>query len=265
MTKLPITVCVVAGNEAHRIRRALESVQGWTTEIVLAIDDKVTDGTDKIAKGYDAKIISQPWRGHAAHRDFAAAHATQPWLLAIDADEVISPALREEIVAALTSSPANPPPAAYSFPRCTFFCGRWIRHGDWYPDRKARLWRRGQAHWSNDLLHEKLVVEGRVESLRGDLTHYSMESLDHFTRKSITVSNLFVRQKLERTPPSNTRGMWVRPWWRFVRGYFLRLGFLDGWQGYAIARMVAFETFLRYAKLREAQSSQAVEANRPRS
>ena len=95
MTKLPISVCLVAGNEAHRIRRTLDSVQGWTTEIILAIDDKVTDGTDTIARSYGAKIISQPWRGHAVHRNFASAHATQTWLLAIDADEVVPPALRE--------------------------------------------------------------------------------------------------------------------------------------------------------------------------
>ncbi len=93
--RLPIAVCLVAGNEAHRIARTLESVQGWTSEMILAIDDKVTDGTDKIAATYGAKVFSQPWRGHAAHRNFASANATQPWLLAIDADEVVSDKLRD--------------------------------------------------------------------------------------------------------------------------------------------------------------------------
>jgi glycosyltransferase involved in cell wall biosynthesis len=257
MTKLPISVCIVAGNEARRIRRALDSVTGWTSELILAIDDKVTDGSDKIAEGFGAKVFCKPWEGHSAHRNFASGQATQPWLLGLDADEVVSPKLRDEIISALTRSKAKPLPEAYSFPRCTFFCGRWIRHGDWYPDRKVRLWRRGQGHWCGGHLHEKLIVNGRIEPLHGDLLHYSMDNLDHFTRKSVTVSNLFVRQKLECGQRASRLEMGIRPWWRFMRGYLLRLGFLDGWQGYAIARMIAFETFLRYAKLREAQAENA--------
>src|ERR1035437_466560 len=99
MTKLPISVCLVAGNEAHRIRRTLDSVQGWTDEIILAIDDKVTDGTDKIAETYGAKVFSQSWRGHAAHRNFASSHATQPWLLAIEAEEGVSGPPRAAVIA----------------------------------------------------------------------------------------------------------------------------------------------------------------------
>ena len=107
MTRLPISVCIVAGNEAHRIRATLDSVKEWTSEIILAIDDKVTDGTDKIAEGYGAKVFSQPWRGHAGHRNFASSHATQPWLLAIDADEVVSERLRDEIIAAFQTHGAK--------------------------------------------------------------------------------------------------------------------------------------------------------------
>jgi glycosyltransferase involved in cell wall biosynthesis len=251
---LPVSVCIIAGNEALRIRRALESVSGWVAEIVVATDDSMTDGTDKIAGSYGAKIFRQPWQGHAAHRNFASEKATQPWLLAIDADEEVSPALRDEIIRTISTMPGESPVVAYSFPRCTLYCGRWIRHGDWYPDRKVRLWRRDEAHWTGGTLHEKLLVRGAVGRLRGDLLHYSMESLDHHTRKSIMVSNLFLNRELEQRRRANFLGLWTRPWWRFVRGYFLRRGFLDGWQGYTIARMVAFETFLRYAKLRESQS-----------
>jgi glycosyltransferase involved in cell wall biosynthesis len=250
----PISVCMIAGNEAQRIRRALDSVAGWVGEIIVATDEKTTDGTEQIAGSFGAKIFREPWKGHAAHRNFVSDKAAQPWILALDADEEIPPALRDEIIQAISRAEINSKFAAYSFPRCTLFCGRWIRHGDWYPDRKVRLWQRGQARWSNVQLHEKLLVEGAVGWLENDLLHYSMDDLDHFTRKSLMVSNLFVREKLERYSQSNTLEMWIRPWWRFTRGYFLRLGFLDGWQGYAIARMIAFETFLRYAKLREAQA-----------
>jgi glycosyltransferase involved in cell wall biosynthesis len=264
-TKLPISVCMIAGNEARRIRRALDSVSGWAAEIIVVTDDKVTDGTEQIAEACGAKVFRQPWQGHSAHRNFASEKAAQPWLLGLDADEVVSPELRDEIQKLFSGPEKFRLFTAFSFPRCTFFCGRWIRHGDWYPDRKVRLWQRDRARWDGAHLHEKLAVDGKVGTLSGDLLHYSMDSLDHFTRKSITVSNLFVRQKMERGAPSSLPEMWIRPWWRFVRGYFLRRGFLDGWQGYVIARMVAFETFLRYAKLCEAQTSPAENPNDPRS
>jgi glycosyltransferase involved in cell wall biosynthesis len=260
---LPISVCLVAGNEAARIRRALDSVSGWTSEIIVATDEKTTDGTDKIAESYGAKVFRQPWKGHAAHRNFASEKATQSWLLALDADEVVPSTLRDEMIQTISHVGENSKFAAYSFPRLSFFCGKWIRHGDWYPDRKVRLWRRGQAYWTGGSLHEKLVVQGAIGKLRGDLLHYSMENLDHHTRKSITVSNLFLNRELERQRRANVFELWFRPWWRFVRGYVLRLGFLDGWQGYVIARMIAFETFLRYAKICEAQLPQAKDSSSP--
>lgn len=262
---LPISVCMIAGNEAQRIRRALDSVAGWVAEIIVVTDDKVTDGTGKIAESCGAKVFCRPWEGHASHRNFASEKASQPWLLAIDADEVVSPELREEIISTFSRLATKPMPAAFSFPRLSFFCGRWIRHGDWYPNRKVRLWQRSRAHWVGGSLHERLVVEGAIGKLRGDLLHYSMENLDHHTRKSIAVSNLFLSRELECWRRTNLFELWFRPAWRFGRSYFLRLGFLDGWQGYAIARMIAFETFLRYAKVREAQASRTGNANRPSS
>ena len=252
---LPISVCLIAGNEAQRIHRALDSVSGWTSEIIVVTDDKTTDGTEQIAESCGAKVFREPWKDHATHRNFASGKAAQPWLLGLDADEVVSPKLRAEIQKLFAEPEKLARFAAFSFPRCTLYCGRWIRHGDWYPDRKIRLWRRGQALWVGGSLHEKLVVQGAIGRLRGDLLHYSMENLDHHTRKSITVSNLFLNRELERQRRANLFELCFRPWWRFVRGYFLRLGFLDGWQGYVIARMVAFETFLRYAKVRETQTA----------
>jgi len=261
---MPVSVCMIAGAEAHRIRRALDSVSGWTSEIIVMLDETPADNTGEIAASRGAKVFREPWKGHAAHRNSASEKATQPWLLGLDADEVVSPVLRNEIIEALTRSLADSPPAAYSFPRCTFFCGRWIRHGDWYPDRKVRLWRRGQAHWTGGDLHETLAVQGRVGRLHGDLLHYSMEDVDHYVRKIITVSNLFRRRQLERGCRVSLAEMWFRPWWRFVRGYLFRRGFLDGWQGYVIARMVAFETLLRYAKVSEARLPQAKDPGGPR-
>lgn len=250
--KLPISICLVAGNEAYRIRRTLDSVVGWTGEIILAIDDKVTDGTDKIAESYGAKIFSQPWRGHAEHRNFASAHATQPWLLAIDADEVVSNELRAEIIAAFQKQNLSSLPAAYSFPRLSFFGGRWIRHGNWYPDRKVRLWRKEAGQWEGDP-HEKLVLRGTVVPLRADLFHFSNENIDQLLSKISVVSSIFVRQCQVRKRSTGWIDLTIRPFWKFFRAYFLRRGFLDGWPGYFIAWMDAFSTVTRYIKVIEAE------------
>ncbi|HEX5399123.1 MAG TPA: glycosyltransferase family 2 protein [Verrucomicrobiae bacterium] len=248
---LPISVCIVAGNEARRIRAALDSVQGWTSEIILAIDDKVTDGTDKIAEAYGAKVFSQPWRNHATHRNFASSHATQSWLLAIDADEVVSDKLRDEIAAAFQNHGASPP-AAYSFPRLSFFGGRWIHHGDWYPDRKVRLWRKETGQWEGDP-HEKLVLQGAVVPLRADLFHFSNENIDQLLGKIGVVSTIFARKCRARNRRAGWSDLAIRPFWKFFRAYILRLGFLDGWPGYFIAWMDAFSTVTRYSKVIEAE------------
>ncbi len=253
---LPISVCIIAGNEAARICRALNSVAGWVAEIIVATDDKVTDNTGKIAAAFGAKVFSQPWRGHAAHRNFASSHATQPWLLAIDADEVVSEKLRDEIIGSFQNHASQPLPAAYSFPRLSYFGGRWIRHGNWYPDRKVRLWRKDAGQWEGDP-HEKLVLQGNVIPLRADLFHFSNENIDQLLGKISVVSSIFVRQKGARGQSASFLDLAVRPFWKFFRAYILRRGFLDGWPGYFIAWMDAFSTVTRYAKVIEAEQEPA--------
>lgn len=257
MTQLPISVCVIAGNEARRIRRALGSVAGWTGEIIVVLNSDVSDGTDVIAAEFGAKVFREPWKGFVGQKNSAAGKAAQEWILGLDADEEISTALREEIQKLFSEPEKLATFAALSFPRCSFYCSRWIRHGDWYPDRKVRLWRRGQASWGGIDPHDTVLVRGRVGQLRNDLLHYSMENLNHHVGKAIAYSDIFARQKLADGRRVGALELWFRPWFRFVRGYFLRLGFLDGWQGYAVARMIALETFLRYAKIREAQAKDA--------
>jgi hypothetical protein len=193
---LPVSVCIIAGNEACRIRRALE------------------------------------------------------WLLGLDADEEISPDLREEIQSAI-AAPENFP--AFCFPRCTNFCDRWIRHGDWYPDRQTRLWLKGSARWGGVDPHDKLIVDGKVGRLRGNLLHYPAETIDRQIAKISSYSNDFLRDAQSKNHGAAFGDLTVRPLWRFLRSYFFRLGFLDGWQGCYIAWMTAFYTATRYAKVWDAQ------------
>lgn len=246
----PISVCIIAGNEAARIRRALESVAGWVAEIILVLNDDVSDGTDKIAAEFGAKVFREPWKGHIGQKNSAAAKASQPWLLGLDADEAVSGALAGEIRAAV-SAPGQC--AAFQFPRSTFFYGRWIRHGDWYPDFQTRLWRRGQAQWGGMDPHDKLLVQGPVGKLRGQLEHRSMESIEHQIAKTIRYADDFAKASRPAGRRVSFFELLARPPWRFVRSYVFKLGFLDGWQGFAIAWMTAFYTFLRYFKAFAAQ------------
>ncbi len=251
MTPLPISVCIIAGAEARRIGRTLASVAGWAAEVDVVLNQDVADGTEEICLGHGARVFREPWRGHIAQKNSAADKATQPWLLGIDADEVVTPALRDEITRLLADPTIAERCAGYSMPRLSFYAGRWIRHGDWYPDRKTRLWRRGQGRWVGEDPHDRLEVDGPVGVLRSDLQHYSYDDIDHHVAKARSYSDIFVREARRAGRPPSLAGLVVRPPWRFFRGYVVRLGFLDGWQGFVIAWMSALMTFLRYAKLRE--------------
>jgi glycosyltransferase involved in cell wall biosynthesis len=251
MTRLPISVCMISGAEAHRIGRALESVADWTSETIIVLNEDIRDGTEELALRHGAKVFREPWKGFVDQKDSAAAKATQPWLLNLDADEVVSPDLQREICHAIGQTASAH--VAFEFPRCTFFYGRWIRHGDWYPDRVLRLWKRGAAHWTGEDPHAHLEVGGSIGRLRADLLHLPAETFDRLLTKTAAYAETFAGQCVERQRRFSAADLLVRPSWRFVRGYCLRLGFLDGWQGLYIAWMGAFYTVLRYAKALEVQ------------
>ena len=255
--RLPISVCIIAGAEVRRIGAALESVSGWTREIVVVINEGVSDGTRQLAESAGARVFLEPWKGHIAQKNSAAQKAGEPWVLGIDADEVVSVELREEIKRLFMDRSKLEVFAAFSFPRLTRFCGRWIRHGDWYPDRGTRLWRKGLAEWGGIDPHDKLIVRGRVGKLRERLLHHNANSLDDQISKIAAYSNDFASDALRRRRPATWLDLAVRPGWRFLRSYFLRLGFLDGWQGYYIACMTAFYSLTRYAKVRIADQAPA--------
>lgn len=248
-SRLPISVCMIAGNEASRVRPALASVAGWTSEIMIVLNDDVNDGTDKIAEEFGAKIFREPWKGFVAQKNSASDKALQPWILNLDADETVSAELRQEIQSLFCHSEKIHPFAAFSFPRCTLYCGRWIRHGDWYPDRLVRLWRRGTGKWGGVDPHGKLAVQGKVGRLKNDLRHDTVESLEQQIKKTIVYVNDFARHCQEQEKKVRFWDLLFRPAWRFGRAYLIRLGFLDGWQGFAIACIAANYTFLRYLKV----------------
>jgi hypothetical protein len=180
--------------------------------------------------------------------------ATQPWILSLDADEEVSPALRADITAFLTGTSTDLFAAA-RFPRKVWFIDRWITHGDWYPDYSLRLFHRDRARWGGDaIVHEKVECRGRVETLRGDLHHFSFPTLASHVAKINPFADLFVQQQQERGVRFSTGSAIVRPAWRFFRAYVLRRGFLDGFPGLYIAWATAFGAFVRYSRLYEVEN-----------
>jgi glycosyltransferase involved in cell wall biosynthesis len=256
MIKLPISVCIIASNEAHRIGNTLKSVRDWTSEIVVVINDNVTDGTDKVVESFGGKVFREPWKGFLNQKNSASEKCTQPWLLNLDADEVVTPELQQEIAAVVTQ--ANAPCAAYEFPRCAFYLGRWIRHGDWYPDRVLRLWRREAARWGGIEPHTKLEVNGKIGRLRSDLLHFTNENIARHISKIAFNQADFVKRRLAGGKRVTVFELTVRPAWRFLRAYCFRLGILDGWQGFYIAGLSAFSTLTKYAMVCEAEQEQQV-------
>jgi glycosyltransferase involved in cell wall biosynthesis len=245
---LPLSVAIIAKNEERNIKRCLASLGGIASEIILVYND-CTDKTVEVAKSFGAKCIGNEWCGHIEQKNFALLHCTQEWVLCLDADEAISAILLESITDFINNH--NEGINGASFNRCTYFLGKWIRHGDWYPDKKLRVIRRGFSHWEGINPHDKLVLSeiGRVIHLKGDLEHFSFDSLRDFSEKTLHYSDIYIQNlgKTNSTAPRLINAVF-RACWRFLRCYFLRLGFMDGCVGFIIAMLISYETLLRHAR-----------------
>lgn len=259
---LPISVVIVAKNEARNLPRCLASVQGWVAEAVVALND-TTDDSEAVAKKFGARVHHEPWRGFRDTKNAALARAALPWALALDADEEVSPELQKSL-AIFFASGASERFAGARFPRRVWFLGRWITHGDWYPDWSLRLFRRDRARWGGDaFVHEKIACDGPVAALRGDLRHYSFPTLASHVAKINPFADLFLAQQKARGKSWSPAAAVFRPFWRFFRAYVLRRGFLDGFPGFYIAIATAFGAFVRYSRLYEDAHGRPPPANGP--
>jgi glycosyltransferase involved in cell wall biosynthesis len=247
---LPLSVIIVARNEAHNLPRCLASVRGWTAEAVVALNGCTDDSAAAAAAG-GARVEQLPWQGFRDTKNAALALAAQPWALCLDADEEVSPELRAAL-AAFFARKDRDQFAGARFPRQVWFIDRWIAHGDWYPDTSLRLIRRGAARWGGDaFVHEKVVCEGPVADLRGPLWHHSFPTLASQVAKINAFADLYVRQQRARGRRFSAGAAVARPLWRFFRGYVLRRGFLDGYPGFYIAWANAFGVLVRQSRLYE--------------
>ncbi len=247
--KLPLTLSVIAHNEERNLRRCLQSAVSLCAEIVIVVND-CTDNTEVIAKEFGARVFNESWHGHRDQKNIALSKATQPWIYCIDADEEISPELATSIRSFIESDGCGGANGAYSA-RKVWFLGRWILHGDWYPDYCLRLVRRGTGKWAGSREHDKMEVKGSVKKLQGDLFHYSNPTLNSQIQKINYFSDIYLQRQLDDGKQWSLVHALFRPVWRFVRAYFLRFGFLDGFPGLYIAVLTAFAAFVRHSRLYE--------------
>lgn len=244
-----LSVVIITLNEAKNLPMCLQALDGVADEIIV-VDSFSTDNTVAIAEQYGAKVYQQKWLGYAKQKNYANSLAQNAYILSLDADEVLSDKLRQSILA------VHKWEGVYAFSRLTNYCGSWIRHSGWYPDRKIRIFPRDEALWEGDFVHETLSVPPHVavHSLAGDLLHYSYHShADHY-KQIDKYSTLHAQAMHARGQPASWIKRFISPVFKFFKTYFLQLGFLDGSAGYYIAKISAIAVRMKYKKLKALNS-----------
>ena len=240
-----ITGAIITLNEERNIARAIESLR--CCDEILVLDSGSSDRTREVARNLGVRVVERPWPGFAKQKNAAAELASHEWILSLDADEVLSEALEGDI---WTLKKNGPQFDAYTMPRLAQYCGRWILHGGWYPDRKVRLYDRRKAQWSGDYVHESVRVSGSVGHLDSNLLHFTCESISEHLRTMDRYTTLAAEEIVARGGNVGLQRLIADPAWNFFRTYVLQRGFMDGVEGLTLARMGAFYTFLKYAKAR---------------
>ena len=243
--KLPLSLCVITRDAAGQLADCLASAP-FAGEIVV-VDSGSSDDTVEIARRFGAHVVVQPWLGFGPQKNFAVAQAAHDWVLCLDADERVTPELSAAIRSALVVAPG---PVAFAVARRNRFLGRWLRHGEGYPDWIVRLFDRRHARWTDEPVHENVAVSGPVARLPGDLLHASAESLAAYFEKQNRYTTLQAAAMHARGVRPGAARLVVSPLARFLRFYVLRLGFLDGAAGFAHIAIGSFASFMKYAKLR---------------
>lgn len=243
-----LSVAIITKNEEANLPRTLESVR-WANEMVI-VDCGSTDRTAEIARSFNAKVFVEEWKGFGTQKNSALAKCTGDWVLALDADEEVSPELTAEIHALLSGSPEY---EAYFLPRRNFFLGRWVRHGGYYPDRKLRFFRRGACRFEESVVHETIRPTGSTGQLHGDLLHHAYPTLDAYIEHMNRYSSLGATQALARGKVSWNLvaffwNVFLVPAVTFKYNYLFRLGFLDGREGFLLHLYHSVYVSWKYAK-----------------
>ena len=242
----PLSAVIIARDEAERIVRCIDSLR-FADEIVV-LDSGSRDGTPDLAERHGARVYRESWRGFGPQKQRAVDLASHDMILNVDCDETVTPELAQEIAEELRHAGRFD---AWTVPRRTFLGSREIRHSGWYPDRTVRLFDRRRARFSDDLVHERVLVEGTTGALRGHLLHYSFGGYSDILRKMDRYTDLSAKAMFAAGRRASLFDLLFRPVFAFWKCYFLRAGFLDGVEGIVIAEAAAMHVFAKYVKLRE--------------
>ena len=241
-----LSVVIITYNEEKNIGRCIDSVKNIADEIVI-LDSFSTDRTEEISMKKGVRFYQQAFLGYIEQKNKALEFAENNYVLCLDADEAIDPELGQSILEEKKDFSFK----GYTMNRCTNYCGKFIRHGSWYPDRKLRLFDKQEAQWGGINPHDKVEFSSKqkIKHLEGDILHFSYYSVEEHTKQNERFSTISAQAYLKMGKRSNRFKMIFNPAWAFINGYFFRLGFLDGYYGFVIAKKVAQLTFLKYKKL----------------
>jgi glycosyltransferase involved in cell wall biosynthesis len=245
---IKLSVVIITYNEEKNLGRCLTSVKEVADEI-LVIDSCSTDKTVQIAETFNARVVQNPFTGYAAQKNFASKLTEHDWILSLDADEELTKQLTKSILEVKQQQNH----IVYQMPRLTNYCGQWIKHCGWYPDKQTRLYNRTKGKWEEKKVHEFWKADDPGETkgtLNGDLLHYSFASISEHLKKIEKYSELAARAAVEDGRNATLLKIMVSPKWHFITEYFFKLGFLDGFYGYIICKLSAYATFVKYSKIR---------------
>ena len=239
-----LSVIIITKNEALNIRACLESVM-WADEIIV-VDSGSADDTVAICREFTPQVYIHDWPGFGAQKNRALGYANNDWVLSLDADERVTPELGSQLSKAILGNDKD----GFYLPRSSQFCGRFIRHSGWYPDYVLRLFRKTKGRFSDDMVHERVLLQGTAGKLSSPLLHYSYMTEADVRRKSEQYASAAALQMFNNGKTAVLADAPLHAGWAFLRTYCMRLGFLDGVAGFNIARMNARTTYLKYKQLR---------------
>lgn len=252
---IELSAVLITLNAEKQLPAALKSLK-FCADIVV-VDSNSSDNTVEVALQCGARVVNQNWLGFGPQKQFAVAQAKYDWVLCLDADERITPTLEGSIRAVMQQASQgllHGDVAGFDMPRCNFFLGRYLRHGEGYPDYSRRLFNRKKADWSNDAVHEKVeskTVGARFEKMQGDLLHESADSLESYLTKQNRYTSIQAQALADRGKWPGFGKLVLSPMVRFIKFYVVRKGFLDGWPGLVHISIGCFNSFMKYAKTRE--------------
>ncbi|HUN27042.1 MAG TPA: glycosyltransferase family 2 protein [Steroidobacteraceae bacterium] len=244
-TPARLSACIITYNEADRIEACIRSV-AFCDEVVV-VDAHSSDATRELAAALGARVVERDWPGYRSQKDFAVRSCRHDWVLSLDADERVSAPLKGEIER--LRAEGFPRHAGWSVPRITDYFGKFLRHGNAYPDRLVRLFDRRRGGFTGGEIHERSEVRGSLGRLRGELLHYSYRSLTDHEQRMVRYAQLMAEELHARGRRGRLAPVVLNSGWRFVRGYLLRLGFLDGWRGFVFALIESQYVGRKYLKL----------------